>query len=101
MNEEDTIIKKLNIRKIKQCFNNEKIEDIPTYIRQAIEKSDLKNRINPRERIGLTVGTRGITNIKEIALQIITELKMLNARPFILTAIGSHGGANSEGQKKF
>ena len=55
MNEEDTIIKKLNIRKIKQCFNNEKIEDIPTYIRQTIENSDLKNRINPRDSIGTSI----------------------------------------------
>ena len=94
------IIKKVKIRKIKQYFNHAKIKDLPTYIHQAIEASDLKDRINPGNKIGLTIGSRGIKNIKTIAKQIVTELKRLNVYPFILTAMGSHGGANSEGQRE-
>ena len=94
------IIKKVKIRKIKQYFNCTKIKDLPTYIHQVIEASDLKDRINPGDKIGLTIGSRGIANIKTIAKQIVTELKRFNVYPFILTAMGSHGGANSEGQKE-
>lgn len=90
----------MKIRKIKQYFNNKKIKEIPTYIHQAIEASDLKDRINPGDKIGLTIGSRGIKNINTIAKQIVIELKSLNAYPFILTAMGSHGGANSEGQRE-
>ena len=94
------IVKRIKIRKIKQYFNRSKIKDLPTYIHQAIKESDLKDRIKPGDKIGLTIGSRGIANIKTIAKQIVFELKRFNAFPFILPAMGSHGGANSIGQKK-
>lgn len=94
------IIKRIKIRKIKQYFNHVKIKDISNYIHQAIKASDLKDRINPGDKIGLTIGSRGIDNIKIIVKQIISEIKRFDAHPFILPAMGSHGGANNIGQKE-
>jgi hypothetical protein len=94
------MIEGIEVRKIRQYFNNTKIENLSEYIHQSFEKSDLKNRIKSGDQIGITVGSRGITNIKLIVKQIISELKNINASPFILPAMGSHGGANSEGQKE-
>jgi len=93
------VIEDIKVRKIKQNFNKTKIDRLSEYIHQSFKKSDLKNRIKPGDKIGITVGSRGITNIKLIVKEIISELKNLNASPFILPAMGSHGGANSEGQK--
>ena len=93
-------IEDIKVRKIKQNFNKTKIENLFEYIHQSFKKSDLKKRIKPGNKIGITVGSRGITNIKLIVKEVIYELKNLNALPFILPAMGSHGGANSEGQKK-
>jgi len=90
----------IKIRKIKQNFEQKKIDNISEYINHAFLNSDLKNRIKSRDKIGITVGSRGITNIGLIIKQIIIELKKINALPFILTAMGSHGGANSAGQKE-
>ena len=90
----------IKIRKIKQNFEQKKIDNISEYINHAFLNSDLKNRIKSGEKIGITVGSRGITSIGLIIKQIIIELKKINALPFILTAMGSHGGANSEGQKE-
>lgn len=94
------MIEDIKVRKIKQNFNRRKINNLSEYIHQSFEKSDLKKRIKPGNKIGITVGSRGITNIKLIVKEIISELKNLNAFPFILPAMGSHGGANSEGQKE-
>jgi len=94
------VIEDIKVRKIKQNFNRMKIEDLFEHIHQSFKKSDLKNRIKPGDKIGITVGSRGITNIKLIVKNIISELKNINASPFILPAMGSHGGANSEGQKE-
>ena len=94
------MIEDIKVRKIKQNFNRMKIEDLFEHIHQSFKKSDLKNRIKPGDKIGITVGSRGITNIKLIVKNIISELKNINASPFILPAMGSHGGANSEGQKE-
>jgi len=89
----------IKIRKVKQVFCQDSISDIPGYIHQAFNNSDLPSKIKPGDRIGITVGSRGINNIKSIAQQIIKELKAVHAKPFILAAMGSHGGATSQGQK--
>ena len=90
----------IKMRKVKQIFCQDSIPDIPEYIHQAFKNSDLPNRIKLGDKIGITVGSRGITNIKSIAQQIINELMALKTRPFILAAMGSHGGATSQGQKE-
>ena len=90
----------IKIIKIKQNFEQKKIDNISEYINHSFLNSDLKKRIKSGDKIGITVGSRGITNIGLIVKQIIIELKKINALPFILTAMGSHGGANSEGQKE-
>jgi len=94
------MIEDIKVRKIKQNFNKTKIDNLSEYIYHSFKDSDLKNRVKPGDKIGITVGSRGITNIKLIVKQIIFELKKINASPFILTAMGSHGGATSEGQRQ-
>ncbi|MFW5872564.1 MAG: lactate racemase domain-containing protein [bacterium] len=91
---------KIKIRKIKQIFCQDSISDIPGYIHQAFNNSNLPSKIKPGDRIGITVGSRGINNIKPITQKIITELKAINVKPFILAAMGSHGGATSQGQRE-
>jgi len=93
------VIEDIEVRKIKQNFDRMKIDNLSEYIHQSFKKSDLKNRIKSGDKVGITVGSRGITNIKLIIKEIISELKNLNAFPFILPAMGSHGGATSEGQR--
>lgn len=53
----------------------------------------------PGARIGITVGSRGIAGIAAIARAVVDFLKQKKARPFIIPAMGSHGGATPEGQR--
>ncbi|MEA3313820.1 MAG: lactate racemase domain-containing protein [Caldisericota bacterium] len=94
------MIEDIKVRKIKQNFDKTRIDNLSEYVHQSFKKSDLKDRIKSGDKIGITVGSRGITNIKLIVKEVVSELKNLNALPFILPAMGSHGGANSEGQKE-
>ena len=50
-------------------------------------------------RIGVTAGSRGIARIDEVVIRAVAWLKMHNARPFVIPAMGSHGGATSAGQE--
>ncbi len=95
-----SIPKPIKIRKIKQVFCKDYIADIPLYISQAFQASNLPSKIKPGDKIGITVGSRGIANMNIIAKQLINELKNIKAEPFILAAMGSHGGATSEGQRE-
>ena len=70
--------------------------DIPGVLRPQFDA--LRARIKPGARIAVGVGSRGITNLKEIIAAILAILKAAGANPFIIPAMGSHGGATPEGQ---
>jgi len=52
------------------------------------------------KRIAVAVGSRGIASLKEIVATLCGWLKAQGAQPFIFPAMGSHGGAAAEGQRK-
>jgi hypothetical protein len=52
------------------------------------------------QRIAVTVGSRGISSLQEIVRAICCWLKAHGARPFIIPAMGSHGGGTAEGQRQ-
>src|SRR5881396_1942550 len=56
--------------------------------------------IKPGARIAVGVGSRGITNLQAIVSAVLDLLKATGARPFIVPAMGSHGGATPEGQSE-
>ena len=54
----------------------------------------------PGQSVAITVGSRGIANIAPITKAIIGHFKRLKAVPFIVPAMGSHGGGTAEGQRR-
>ena len=58
----------------------------------------LQFRIKPGMRIGLAVGSRGISGLSVMVQEVVNQLIALGANPVILPAMGSHGGATPEGQ---
>lgn len=66
----------------------------------AREFDRLRPRVQPGARIALGVGSRGITNLAAIVAGMLDLLRGAGARPFILPAMGSHGGATDEGQRE-
>jgi hypothetical protein len=86
--------------RIKQHFDTHSIEDIPAAVRSEISKIALQEIITPGNSVAITAGSRGIANIKTILAEVVSELKKIGAEPFIVPAMGSHGGATGEGQKR-
>lgn len=83
---------------VRRHFSTEHIEDVPGEVRAQLARVGLAQRIKPGMRVAITAGSRGITNIALITRTIIEEAKKLGAQPFIVPAMGSHGGATAEGQ---
>ena len=50
------------------------------------------------KRIAVGAGSRGIDRIAEVVGAVVATLKARGARPFIVPAMGSHGGGTAEGQ---
>lgn len=65
----------------------------------AAEFEKVRPRIVPGSSVAVGVGSRGITGLSEIVGGMLDLLKRAGAHPFIVPAMGSHGGATSEGQR--
>src|SRR6202046_2016232 len=72
--------------------------DFYTLIKEQFAQQGLREKVTPGMRIALGVGSRGITTLKEIVKAALGVLIEAGARPFIVPAMGSHGGATAEGQ---
>jgi hypothetical protein len=59
----------------------------------------LRARVRPGETVAITVGSRGIAHIATITKAIVGHFQKLGAQPFIVPAMGSHGGGTAEGQR--
>jgi len=90
----------ISLLKVKQKFNNQYLRDIPGEIEKEFHRIGLDEKIHPDMKIAITAGSRGIDHITEILQSIIKEVKKIKANPFIVTAMGSHGGATAEGQRQ-
>ncbi len=75
-----------------------KREEIEAAIFHEISRSGMALRIRPGMRVAITAGSRGIRNVDEITRSIAAFVKSRGAIPFIVPAMGSHGGATAQGQ---
>jgi hypothetical protein len=76
------------------------VADVPDAVRKAWLESKTAKRIKPGARIAVACGSRGIRNYLPITKATVEALTQLGAKPFIVAAMGSHGGATSEGQRE-
>lgn len=89
----------LRMARIKQVFDvPPPVKDITATVRKALKTLRLPSKMKPGETVAVTAGSRGIANIAAIERAVIDELKTVGAVPFIIPAMGSHGGATPEGQ---
>src|SRR5438093_5109807 len=83
---------------IRQKFPSSSPLDIPAVVQHEFRAQKVLSRLQPGAQIAVGVGSRGISNIKSIVSAVLGELKTAGAKPFIIPAMGSHGGATPEGQ---
>jgi hypothetical protein len=74
--------------------------DLPALIEQQFASAHITSKISPGMGIAVGVGSRGITNLQQIVRSTLEILRRAGARPFIVPAMGSHGGATPEGQSR-
>lgn len=86
--------------RIRQYFDESMIKDVPAVVRAELEREAIASIIRPGSRICLTAGSRGVDNIALVLKTAAAFLKEKGAIPFIIPAMGSHGGATAEGQLK-
>jgi hypothetical protein len=84
---------------VRQIYDYPRVTDVYAAARAALEASGLLTVIQPSERVAIGVGSRGIANLPAIVRAVVDRVKAHGAQPFIVAAMGSHGGATADGQR--
>jgi hypothetical protein len=88
------------LARVRQSVPQPRVADIAGTVRRLILGSRLRERVPAGGRIAVGVGSRGITCIPTVARAAVDALKEMGYRPFIVAAMGSHGGATAAGQRE-
>ena len=83
---------------VRQRIEAPKIDDYVSEIRGELRRKGIGERVRPGSRIAITAGSRGIAHYPEILATVVEEVKGAGGEPFLIPAMGSHGGATPEGQ---
>ena len=85
---------------VMQLFPDVKIKDVYSTAKAEIKKKQLNNLIRPGKSVAVLVGSRGIASLKYVVKAVIEMLINMGVKPFIVPAMGSHGGGVAKEQKK-
>src|SRR5437763_9698912 len=85
---------------VRQQLYSAPIADVPAAVRAALSRGGLERAVRPGQRIAVTAGSRGISNIALVLRTVVERVRELGAEPFIVPAMGSHGGATAGGQRE-
>lgn len=86
--------------RIEQRFQASGVVDLKSSIHDEVLRMDLSKKIQRGQTVAIPVGSRGVGNIASIIKILVEELKGYGLKPFIVPAMGSHGGGTAEGQRK-
>src|SRR5262245_10987125 len=89
-----------HVAPIRQTQPQPRVADVAAEVRREWQASSVGKRIKAGDRVAGGVGSRGIANLAAIVQATLDYLRDLKARPFVVAAMGSHGGATPEGQRQ-
>ncbi len=84
---------------VEQRFDAPRVDDVAAVAARALHESGLLSRVRPGATVAVCAGSRGIRNLPVIVRTVVEQLRAVHAEPFVIPAMGSHGGATAEGQR--
>ena len=85
--------------RIQQQFEAPVLTDLPAAIHTELDRINAATIVKPGETVAITAGSRGVANVDIAVKATVDYLKGLGTKPFVVPAMGSHGGATAEGQR--
>lgn len=84
--------------KVRQKFCTPQIADVAGEVKKAIKEAGVLSRITEDDRVAIAVGSRGVADLPILVRETVAAVLDAGGNPFIVPAMGSHGGATAEGQ---
>ncbi len=83
---------------LRQQFDTCSLADPASVLAERLANAPASEGLRPGMWVAITVGSRGIAHLGELVAAVVRTVRARGARPFIVPAMGSHGGATAEGQ---
>lgn len=85
---------------VRQSFEQQCVENIEKELRNGLSAKLAEKELKPGMKVAITAGSRGIHHIDSILKILVDFVRENKGEPFIIPAMGSHGGAEADGQRK-
>jgi hypothetical protein len=86
--------------RLAQKLHNPTLAEIPEAVGIELSKLKLESKVKAGDTVAITCGSRAIANYAVIIKAVVDHFKKLKAIPFLIPAMGSHGGGTAEGQRE-
>jgi hypothetical protein len=84
---------------VRQTLPRDHIDDVAGAVRAELQRIGLGARLQPGWTVAITAGSRGIAEIPLVIRTVASVVREAGAEPFVVPAMGSHGGATADGQR--
>ena len=85
--------------RVRQQLPTDHLEDPLAAVRGELQRIDLGERLHPGASVAITAGSRGIADIPAVLRCVADVVRAYGGQPFVVPAMGSHGGATVDGQR--
>ena len=85
------------VMRVEQRLPRPRLDGVEDELRRRIRATDATRPLAGRS-LAVGVGSRGIRDLPLLVRTIVGEVRAAGATPFVVPAMGSHGGATAEGQ---
>src|SRR5207244_11020523 len=85
--------------RVRQRFEAPRVADVARAVRDELGRIEFAKGIHFGERVAIAAGSRGIANLAVAVRAVVDVLREAGAEPFIVPAMGSHGGGTDAGQR--
>jgi hypothetical protein len=86
--------------RVRQRFERPRVGDLAAEVEGQLAGLALAGVVRPGQRVAVAAGSRGISELPVILAAVVRHLGALGVEPFLVPAMGSHGGATEAGQRQ-
>lgn len=83
---------------VRQSFDSGELPDLDARLREGLREQLARDQLPAGSTVAIGVGSRGVSPIVEVVQVLVHELQSAQLQPFIVPAMGSHGGGTAQGQ---
>ena len=88
----------IQLAPVRQSVSEQQVDNVSAAVWNGLNAVALSGLVRPGMRVAVAVGSRGISCYREVVKAVVETLQALGAEPFLVPAMGSHGGGTAEGQ---